>query len=183
MQIHFDTIIKICKIYFTLCLIFFTFVYLNYIDMKNYLFSNRYKTLSGWVFYISLIIGSILWITDAFDHYLVISVPDLFGTDSLFDTGNGWMKNGILDELFTVLIIISGLIHSFSKEKTEDELISKLRLDSLIWSLYINYGLVILATLLIYDIMYFNVLIFNLFTIILFFNLRLRFNLHKHYTS
>ena len=151
--------------------------------MKNYLFPNRYKTLSGWVFYISLIIGSALWITDAFDHYLVISVPDLFGTDSLFDGGSGWMKNGILDELFTVLIIISGLIHSFSKEKTEDELISKLRLDSLIWSLYINYGLVILATLLIYDIMYFNVLIFNLFTIILFFNLRLRFNLHKHYTS
>jgi hypothetical protein len=161
--------------YICVCKIFF--------DMKNYLFSNRYKTLSGWVFYISLIIGCILWITDSFDDYLVIPVPDLFGTDGLFDGGSAWMKNGVLDELFTVLIIISGLIHSFSKEKLEDELISKLRLDSLIWSLYINYGLVIVATLLIYDFWYFNILIFNLFTIILFFNLRLRFNLHKHYTS
>ncbi len=151
--------------------------------MKNYLFSNRFKTLSGWVFYLSLIIGFILWISDTFDDNLVISVPDLFGTSGLFDGGSGWIKNGVLDELFTVLIIISGLIHSFSKEKVEDELIGKLRLDSLIWSLYVNYGLVILATLLIYDMMYFNVLIFNLFTIILFFNLRLRFNLHKHYAS
>jgi hypothetical protein len=151
--------------------------------MKNYLFPNRFKTLSGWVFYISLLTGFVLWISDTFDHYLVIPVPDLFGTDGLLNGGSGWMKNGILDELFTVFIIVSGLIHSFAKEKVEDELIGKLRLDSLIWSLYINYGLVILATLLIYDFMYFNVLIFNLFTVILFFNLRLRVNLHKHYAS
>lgn len=151
--------------------------------MKNYLFPNRLKAISGWIFYLTLIIGFYLWITDGFDEVLVVSVPDLFGTDSLFSSGNGWIKNSILDELFTVIIIISGMIHSFSREKIEDELISKLRLDSLIWSLYVNYTVVILATLLIYDIMYFNVLIFNLFTIILFFNLKLRFSLHKHYKS
>ncbi|MEY8020812.1 hypothetical protein AB8P51_08275 [Muriicola sp. SD30] len=151
--------------------------------MKNYLFPNRLKVISGWIFYLALIFGFYLWITDGFDEVLVVSVPDLFGTDSMFSSGNGWMKNSILDELFTVLIIISGMIHSFSREKIEDELISKLRLDSLIWSLYVNYTVVILATLLIYDIMYFNVLIFNLFTIILFFNLKLRFSLHKHYKS
>ena len=151
--------------------------------MKNYLFPNRFKVLSGWIFYLALIIGFYLWITDGFDEVLVVSVPDLFGTDSMFSSGNGWMKNSILDELFTVIIIISGMIHSFSREKIEDELISKLRLDSLIWSLYVNYTVVILATLLIYDIVYFNVLIFNLFTIILFFNLKLRFSLYKHYKS
>lgn len=151
--------------------------------MKNYLFPNRLKAISGLIFYLALIIGFYLWITDGFDEVLVISVPDLFGTDSMFSSGSGWMKNSILDELFTVLIIISGIIHSFSREKIEDELISKLRLDSLIWSLYVNYTVVILATLLIYDIMYFNVLIFNLFTIILFFNLKLRFSLYQHYKS
>ncbi|NNK21533.1 MAG: hypothetical protein HKP07_09500 [Flavobacteriaceae bacterium] len=151
--------------------------------MKNYLFPYRLKVISGWIFYLALIIGFYLWITDGFDEVLVVSVPDLFGTDSMFSSGNGWMKNSILDELFTVLVIISGIIHSFSREKIEDELISKLRLDSLIWSLYVNYTVVILATLLIYDIMYFNVLIFNLFTIILFFNLKLRFSLYKHYKS
>ncbi|MBT8283088.1 MAG: hypothetical protein KJO86_05060 [Muriicola sp.] len=151
--------------------------------MKNYLFPYRFKVLSGWVFYLALIIGFYLWTTDGFDEALVVSVPDLFGTSSWFDGSNGWMKNSILDELFTVLIIISGIVHSFSREKIEDELISKIRLDSLIWSLYVNYTVVILATLLIYDIVYFNVLIFNLFTIILFFNLKLRFSLRKHYKS
>lgn len=151
--------------------------------MKNYLFPNRFKAVSGYIFYLTLIIGFYLWSTDGFDEVLVVHVPDLFGTESLFNGGSGWMQNSILDELFTILIIISGIIHSFSREKIEDELISKLRLDSLIWSLYVNYAVVILATLLIYDFIYFNVLIFNLFTIILFFNLKLRFSLHRHYKS
>lgn len=151
--------------------------------MKNYLFSNRYKTISGWIFYIAIIVGLYFFFTDSFDDLLVVPVPDLFDTHSVFTSGEGPATNGILDELITVLIIVSGLIHCFSKEKVEDELISKIRLDSLIWSLYVNYGLVILATLLIYDFVYFNVLIFNLFTILLFFNLKLRYNLHMHYKS
>jgi hypothetical protein len=152
--------------------------------MKNYLFSNRFKAISGWIFYITIIIGLYLFFTDSFDDFLlVVPVPDLFGTTSVFTNGNGPVTNDILDELLTVLIIISGLVHCFSKEKVEDELISKIRLDSLIWSLYVNYGLVIIATILIYDFVFFNVLIFNLFTILLFFNLKLRYNLNMHYKS
>ncbi len=143
--------------------------------MKNYLFPNRYKTISGWVFYISLVAGFYCWSMDFFDEFLVVPVPDLFG-----QTGG---QNAILDELFTIIIIVSGLIHCFSKEKVEDELISKIRLDSLIWSLYVNYGLVILATIFIYEFLYFTALVYNLFTILLFFNFKLRYNLYKHYKS
>ncbi len=151
--------------------------------MKNYLFPNRFKAVSGWVFYLSLIIGLYLWFTDQFDDLLVVTVPDLFGTDDFLRPNGIWVQNGILDELLTIVIIVSGLIHSFSREKMEDELISKLRLDSLIWSLYVNYAIMILATLLIFGLAYFHILVFNLFTIILFFNLRLRFALRKHYAS
>jgi len=151
--------------------------------MKNYLFPNRYKVIAGWIFYMAIIVGSYLFFTDSFDDLLVVPVPDLFDTHTIFSSGDEPVTNGILDELITILIIISGLIHCFSKEKVEDELISKIRLDSLIWSLYVNYGLVILATILLYDFVYFNVLIFNLFTILLFFNVKLRYNLGKHYKS
>jgi hypothetical protein len=151
--------------------------------MKNYLFPNRFKALSGWIFYLSLITGSYLWFTDQFDELLVVPVLDLFSTGDFLGPEGFWTHNGILDELLTLIIIVSGIIHSFSREKTEDELISKLRLDSLIWSLYINYAIMILATLLIFGLAYFHVLVFNLFTIILFFNLRLRYSLHKHYSS
>ena len=151
--------------------------------MKNYLFPNKFKAPSGWIFYPAILLGLYLYFTDGFGGVFVVPVPDLFGSDGLFNGGSGWMRNGILDELFTALIIVSGILHSFSKEKIEDELISKLRLDSLIWSLYVNYAIIILATLLIYDLEYISVLTFNLFTIILFFNLRLRYSLHKHYSS
>ncbi len=151
--------------------------------MKNYLFPNRFKALTGWVFYLSLLIGLYLWFTDQFDDLLVVPVPDFFSTGDFLGPDGFWLENGILDELLTIVIIVSGIIHSFSKEKREDELISKLRLDSLIWSLYINYTIMILATLLIFGLAYFHILVFNLFTIILFFNLRLRFVLRKHYAS
>ncbi len=151
--------------------------------MKNHLFPNRFKALSGWIFYLALIAGSYLWFTDQFDDLLVVPVPDFFSTGDFLSSEGFWIENGILDELLTIVIIVSGIVHSFSREKIEDELIAKLRLDSLIWSLYVNYAIMILATLLIFGLAYFHVLVFNLFTIILFFNLRLRFALRKHYTS
>ena len=98
-------------------------------------------------------------------------------------TGFGWIENGLGDEIFTLLIIVSGLINSFSKEKIEDELISRIRLESLSLSLFISFGLIIISTFLVFNINYMYVLVFNLFLIILLFNLILKFRLFKHYNS
>ena len=97
--------------------------------------------------------------------------------------GFGWIENGLGDEIFTLLIIVSGLINSFSKEKIEDELISRIRLESLSLSLFISFGLIIISTFLVFNINYMYVLVFNLFLIILLFNLILKFRLFKHYNS
>ncbi|MBT7572858.1 MAG: hypothetical protein HN629_00505, partial [Flavobacteriaceae bacterium] len=98
-------------------------------------------------------------------------------------TGFGWIENGLGDEFFTLLIIVSGLINSFSKEKIEDELISRIRLESLSLSLFISFGLIIVSTFLVFNINYMYVLVFNLFLIILLFNLIFKFRLFKHYNS
>jgi hypothetical protein len=98
-------------------------------------------------------------------------------------TGFGWIENGLGDEIFTLLIIVSGLINSFSKEKIEDELISRIRLESLSLSVFISFGLIIISTFLVFDINYMYVLVFNLFLIILLFNLIFKFRLFKHYKS
>ena len=98
-------------------------------------------------------------------------------------TGFGWIENGLGDEIFTLLIIVSGLINSFSKEKIEDELISRIRLESLSLSVFISFGLIIISTFLVFNINYMYVLVFNLFLIILLFNLILKFRLFKHYNS
>lgn len=153
--------------------------------MNAILFPHKFKRVSGIIFYVFLIVGGFLYFTDnQFEGLFVIKVPNLFGVDSLFVKNSGfWIENGYLDELFTVIIIISGIINSFAKEEREDEMISKIRFESLVWSLYINYGFVILATLIVFDFIYFQVMVVNLFAILLFFNLRFKFRLYHFYKS
>jgi len=150
----------------------------------NYLFDNKYKKISGLVFYLTSIIGLYLLITDKIVDLFTLNVYSLF-SESISDLtyGGGWIENGLGDEIFTTIIIISGLINSFSKEKIEDELISKIRLKSLTMSLFISYSLVIISTFLIYNLSYMYVLVFNLFIIPLLFNLIFRYRLYQHYKS
>ena len=150
----------------------------------SYLFSNKFKKTSGVVFYLTSIIGLYLLITDKILDLFTLNVYSLF-SESISDLtyGGGWIENGLGDEIFTTIIIISGLINSFSKEKIEDELISKIRLESLTMSLFISYSLVIISTFLIYNLSYMYVLVFNLFIIPLLFNLIFRYRLYQHYKS
>ena len=150
----------------------------------NYLFDNKYKKISGLVFYLTSIIGLYLLITDKILDLFTLNVYSLF-SESISDLtyGGGWIENGLGDEIFTTIIIISGLVNSFCKEKIEDELISKIRLESLTISLFISYGLVMLSTFLIYNLSYMYVLVFNLFIILILFNLIFRYRLYKHYKS
>jgi len=150
----------------------------------NYLFDNKYKKISGLVFYLTTIIGLYLLITDKILDLFTLNVYSLF-SESFSDLtyGGGWIENGLGDEIFTTIIIISGLINSFCKEKIEDELISKIRLESLTISLFVSYGLVMLSTFLIYNLSYMYVLVFNLFIILILFNLIFRNRLYKHYKS
>ena len=151
----------------------------------SYLFSNKFKKTSGVVFYLSILVGLFLLLTDRIQDIFVVNVFSIFSYEwfGSEQTGFGWIENGLGDEIFTLLIIVSGLINSFSKEKIEDELISRIRLESLSLSVFISFGLIIISTFLVFNISYMYVLVFNLFLIILLFNLILKFRLFKHYNS
>ena len=151
----------------------------------SYLFSNKFKKTSGVVFYLSILVGLFLLLTDKIQDIFVVNIFSIFSYEwfGSEQTGFGWIENGLGDEIFTLLIIVSGLINSFSKEKIEDELISRIRLESLSLSLFISFGLIIISTFLVFNINYMYVLVFNLFLIILSFNLILKFRLFKHYNS
>ena len=136
----------------------------------NFLFPHRFKKW-GWAVLIpSLILGFITVLTDYEPEFLDVQVFALFidgflGEDKLV----GFTENNILNELLGVLVIISGLLVAFSREKYEDEFISKLRLESLVWATYLNYGILLLAMILLYDFTFLWVMIFNMFTVLLFF--------------
>tara|TARA_B000000475_G_C15928475_1_gene419746 strand:- start:349 stop:807 length:459 start_codon:yes stop_codon:yes gene_type:complete len=151
----------------------------------SYLFSNKFKKTSGVVFYLSILVGLFLLLTDRIQDIFVVNVFSIFSYEWFGSEpkGFGWIENGLGDEIFTLLIIVSGLINSFSKEKIEDELISRIRLESLSLSVFISFGLIIISTFLVFNINYMYVLVFNLFLIILLFNLILKFRLFKHYNS
>ena len=151
----------------------------------NYLFNYKYKKISGVIFYLSIPIGLFLLWNDRIQDVFVVNVFSIFSYEWIGSerTGFGWIENGLGDEIFTLLIIVSGLINSFSKEKIEDELISRIRLESLSLSLFISFGLIIISTFLVFNINYMYVLVFNLFLIILLFNLIFKFRLFKHYNS
>ncbi|OYT14638.1 MAG: hypothetical protein B7C24_17275 [Bacteroidetes bacterium 4572_77] len=88
-------------------------------------------------------------------------------------------KSNIIDELISLLILIGGLFIAFSKQKSEDEFISKIRLESLVWATYINYAILILSVIFIYNMAFFWILVFNMFTILFFFIIRFNWSLYK----
>ena len=159
----------------------------------NYLFDHRFKYPSSWVFYLTIPVALYFLFTDQFDNIMKIQVFSIFPSDILVSTtetenilenrGFIWIENGFLDEILTLIIIVSGILSSFSKEKVEDEMISSIRMKSLVLSLYINYGLLVLSNLFIYGMAYFYAMVIHLFTILLFFNLIFKFRLYKHYNS
>jgi hypothetical protein len=159
----------------------------------NYLFNNKWKGISGWIFYLTIPTGMYLLFTDSFEDLMRIKVFSLFSYDTIITTPNTeniigskgfrWIENGFLDEILTFVIIVSGIIHSFSKEIIEDELISKIRVDSLVLSLYINYGVLLLFNFFVYELSYFYIMVFHLFTILILFNLIFRYKLNIHYKS
>jgi hypothetical protein len=143
------------------------------------LFPHRFKRI-GWILLVpSTILGIACIFFDFSFNFLDIKVfaifsDDFFGSDTVFGLG----KNNITDEIVGVLFIIGALFVAFSKEKNEDEFIEKTRWESLVWATYINYFILIFCFLFFYNTSFLWVMIFNMFTILIFFILRFYFILY-----
>jgi hypothetical protein len=96
--------------------------------------------------------------------------------DGLFNEGPS--NNNLTNELVSLLVLASLFLISFSEEKVEDEWVSKVRLESLQWAVYANYGLLIVAILFVYDVHFFEALVYNMYTIMVFFIVRFNYALH-----
>ena len=141
----------------------------------HFLFANRYKKI-GWILFIpSLILGFVLFFSKYdFDNHFKMNVFALF-SDQFFSTPAyfKFVENGILDEIILIFIIVGAILIGFSKTKNEDEFISKIRYESLVWATYFNFGLMIVATIFIYGFQYFNVLLANVFAMLLYYSISL----------
>lgn len=148
--------------------------------MKSSLLLPDKCKIIGWVtFFAGLITGG-YYLINGNDSLLETKFFAIFYSQIFSKTQFlGWVRNGILDEIASTLIIIGALLIMFSKQKDEDEFIASLRLNALLWAVIINYFILLLAIFFVYDLSFFGVLVFNMFTILFIFILRFYWLLHK----
>jgi hypothetical protein len=146
----------------------------------RYLFNAKYRQLGWMVFVPATILGILTLILEWEPALLDVKVlgffiDEVFGVEKLV----GFTENNILNEILGILVILSGLLVAFSRERDEDELITKIRLESLVWATYWNYGILILAFLFLYDLTFYWVMVFNMFTILYLFIIRFTLAIRK----
>ncbi len=147
---------------------------------KCFLLPHSFKKVGWLLFLVGVIAGITCMVLGVdFDDYLKVRVFTFFGDGFFKMKAFSFVENGILDELITVFIIVGGVLVGFSKTKVEDEYISQLRLNSLVWSVYVSYAILFLATIFVYGMPFLDVMMVNMFTVLLFFIVRFHIQLYK----
>lgn len=80
--------------------------------------------------------------------------------------------NNFTDEIAGVLLVIGLLMIAFSKEKQEDERVLSLRLESLLWAVFINSVILILSIIFFYDGAFLNIMAYNVCSTLIIFIVR-----------
>lgn len=147
----------------------------------RYLFPNSFKKI-GWIILVpAAILGIVM---SLYDYDLINLESTVFAIyyGHLFEPSKTFtvIENNIADEILAILVIIGGLMAAFSEEKDEDEYIAKIRLESLLWATYINYGFLLFSVLFIYGLGFLQILIFNMFLLLFIFLMRFNFVLYKN---
>lgn len=146
----------------------------------KYLFPYQFKKI-GWIILIPTMLAGLSVIYLNYEpEFFRIKVFALLN-DGVFSKGKNFefFTDNVFNEIIGILLIISSLMIAFSRQKMEDEFIAKIRLESLVWATYFNYAVLILSMIFVYGISFFNVMTFNLFTILFFFIIRFNWELMK----
>jgi hypothetical protein len=147
---------------------------------KNFLFPKACRKIGYFLFIPAIITGVVMRIFD-FDlsKMLQVAMPAIM-SDS-FTEGNGFLstvRNGIVDEILLTMLIIGGILAGFSRLPDEDEMTQAIRYESLVWALYVNFGIMLLAIWFFYGFIFLDVMIVNIFMVLMFFLLRFEIKLY-----
>lgn len=138
--------------------------------MVRFLFPHRFKVPGIILFSIALLFGILNMFYNWEPEFLNGKAFSIFGQDPFLGKTNNY-----LDEIVSIFLILGGILAGFSKEKMEDEYIAKIRMESLVFAVYVNYFILFLSIILISGSDFFTVMILNMFTLLIFFVFR--FNL------
>lgn len=141
---------------------------------QSLLLPNRYKLIGILLLIPSLLLGIAVRFNEFKFDFLTVINP-LKTSDPLSGT-----TINFTDEVALTGLIIGLLFIAFAREKQEDEYIRSLRLESLQWAVLVNYILLIIATWLVHNFAYLDVMVYNMLTVLIFFIIRFAVMLHKN---
>jgi len=144
------------------------------------LLPNCFKRI-GWIILIpSAILGLFIIISD-YDFGFLNTQMFTFYSEGLQKPPVvfGLIKVNLTGTIVGILFLIGAVFVAFSKEKREDEYIAGIRLESLLWATYINYGVLLFCFIFFYAFEFLYVMIFNMFTILIFFIIRFYYILYR----
>lgn len=144
------------------------------------LLPNKCKAI-GWVILIPATLLGIALLMMDFDLFPVqANVFALFNQEGLDKAESlSMIHTNITPTLIGILFLVGALLVSFSKEKTEDEFIANLRQSSLLWAVFVNYVLLLLAFAFIYGMSFLNVMLYHMFTTLIIFIVRFHYILYR----
>ena len=139
--------------------------------LKSFLLPYGFRKI-GWVILIpTALLGIVLLFSDfdadAVFRFFGLSVRT--GSGSFTSNAQHWLNNIVL-----IGISIGGIFVACSKERIEDEMIARIRLNSLLTALYVNYAVLIVTALLVYDLAFITVMACMILGVLLLFILILR---------
>ncbi len=108
--------------------------------------------------------------------WIIFALGIALGAYAVFKGFNG---SYTMNNITIISIIVGGVLATCSCEKREDEMTQQLRLNALLMALYINYAALIVCSLLVYDMDFLNVMIYNMFTILLIFMVVFRWKIWR----
>lgn len=146
----------------------------------TYLFPNRLRMISGILFVVSFLCYLAYYIFD-FNFDLKASVFAILSDEGFLKPAESYslIKTYIFDEILMLIIIPSGVVYAFSKEKHEDEMVAAIRLDALAWATIANYGIILFLYMFIYGFPFLNVMMAALFSQLIIFITLLRYKMFR----
>ena len=135
------------------------------------LLPNRFKRF-GWVLFVPCLVFTILALlevnpeTNFFgdDHILsrwtTVKVPKKGTLEAIFDA----TSNDLAGEILMTLTAIGFFFVAFSRERTDDEWIMRIRLESLLWAFYAHLGGFLLSVWFSYGLGFYMILSWNMLT-------------------
>jgi hypothetical protein len=127
------------------------------------LLPSKFKWIGLTILVPSLILGLLILYKDF--SFSFLNLPQRVARPNELDLGD----HNLTNEVALSGIIIGLMMIAFSREKHEDEFINRLRLESLQWSVIINYVLLLIATWFINGAGFLQVMVYNMLTVLVIF--------------